>query len=292
MASSLVASDADVVVDGSAILVVSALIVVAADELQLLTIVVPVVLVARLAIWLRNHRDRAARLTELAFYAICTLLGAFNDWSSVVRHAIYDYTVPVYLPDISSIPMWMLLYWGLVLRFFITLGTWHRVGLATPRDGVRFGGWRTQSAALKVIVLVAIVAATRQTIYRTYLDPIWSWAPFALAGLVYVSLFGVDRRELRLALVVLIVGPLVEAAYIGLGGLHVYHLGWLAGVPLWIALWWVLAVLIWCDLGQRARLALTRRFSRRRRRLAGRPRPRSRASRNRASQPSAVPIAD
>jgi len=35
------------------------------------------------------------------------------------------------------------------------------------------------------------------------------------------------------------------------GGLHHYALGWFAGVPLWIAPWWLLGLLVWKDLGWR-----------------------------------------
>lgn len=44
-------------------------------------------------------------------------------------------------------------------------------------------------------------------------------------------------------------GTAVEIAYIQLGGLHRYALGWLGGVPLWIALWWPLGGLLLDELG-------------------------------------------
>jgi hypothetical protein len=85
---------------------------------------------------------------------------------------------------------------------------------------------------------------TRQTIYRSYDDPIWSWLPFALALAAAWIVLRPDRRRLGLLLGVGVAGPMVEVLYIQVGHLHRYRLGWLAGVPLWIVLWWVLAVLI------------------------------------------------
>lgn len=54
-----------------------------------------------------------------------------------------------------------------------------------------------------------------------------------------------------MCVLVLALGAIVEVAYIQGGGLHRYHLGWIGGVPLWIALWWPLAVLVWGDLARR-----------------------------------------
>lgn len=62
--------------------------------------------------------------------------------------------------------------------------------------------------------------------------------------MVYVALCRPGRHEWTLLGITLAVGPIVEIACIRVGGLHRYHLGWLGGVPLSIALWWGLAVLI------------------------------------------------
>ena len=96
-----------------------------------------------------------------------------------------------------------------------------------------------------------LVLATRQLLYRYYLDPVLSWLPFAVALLAYAALFGVPAHERRLAALAALGGPAVEIAFIHIGGLHHYHLGWFGGVPLWIILWWILAVLIWNDLSAR-----------------------------------------
>jgi hypothetical protein len=219
---------------------------------------------------------------EVAFLALCTALGAFNDWSSVVRHGIYDYTVPVFYPELTSIPIWMLLFWGLVLRLFVSLGNWARLGAgARPRDAVGIGPWSTQRARLRVALLLVLALATRQAIYRLYLDPWWSWIPFAAALGLYPLLFGLTKHEARLAALTLAIGPLVEVLYIQVAGLHRYALGWLGGVPLWITLWWVLAVLLWRDLGARLQALLIRWLGPGAGRAAGRPGSRQGAGLNR-----------
>lgn len=107
------------------------------------------------------------------------------------------------------------------------------------------------SSPLKLTVELVLVFATRQLLYRYYLDPLLSWAPFAAALLVYVALFRPSGHERILMALAAVVGPAVEIAFIRAGHLHHYHLGWLGGVPLWIVLWWVLAVLIWNDVSGR-----------------------------------------
>ena len=63
-------------------------------------------------------------------------------------------------------------------------------------------------------------------------------------------LFPWGERERRLAAIAAVAGPLAEIVLIRLGHVHHYALGWLAGVPRWIALWWVLATLIWGELSR------------------------------------------
>jgi hypothetical protein len=251
--------------DLAAVAAVGAGICVASDRLIFMTVLVPVVVVLRFFAWARlpvAERGGIAIRGELLFFTLCLGLGAGNDWNSVVRHRIYDYDVPHFFPAVSSIPIWMLLYWGLILRFMTTLCSWSRLGLvAWPSDEVKLGRRLVSSYRVKVAVELFLVLVTRQALYRHHLDPVLSWLPFALALFVYVALFGLSQHERRLAVITAVAGPAVEIAFIRLGGLHHYHLGWFAGVPLWIVLWWVLAVLIWNDLSPRL-LALCVRWDR------------------------------
>ena len=227
-------------------------------SLPLMTALVPCLVLARMIAWARVRHARPRELAgELLFLLLCTALGGFNDWSSVVRHRIYDYTVPHYVTW-SSIPVWMLVFWGLILRLLATLARWHRLHPPMlPSNRVQLGHRRLQSAWLRIAALLLLVFATRQTIYRFYLDPWLSWLPFAGAAVLYALLFGWNRHDRLLALIMLVGGPLIEVLYIQVGGLHRYHLGWLGGVPLWIALWWVVAVLVWKDLSGRILAVLT-----------------------------------
>lgn len=245
-------TDRQMAVDAVAVLVVSVAILVASDRLVLMTVLVPVVWLARLVLFVRWSPPGRRPGVEAAFLILCTLLGGFNDWMSVVHHRVYDYAVPVFSPDLTTIPFWMLLFWGLVLRSVASFAWWRGLDPgAAPSNRVGFGPLRRDSAPLRVALQLALVLGTRQVIYRTHDDPLWSWLPFAAALGLYALLFGLDRADRRLALAFAVGGPLVEVLYIQLGGLHRYHLGWLGGVPLWIALWWVLAVLIWKDLSPR-----------------------------------------
>ncbi|MEZ4224274.1 MAG: hypothetical protein R3B13_25215 [Polyangiaceae bacterium] len=231
----------------------SAAICVGSQHLTAMTIVTAVVIGARLALFATlpaKRRDHSLR-AELAFLLLCTVLGAANDWNSVTRHRIYDYTVPVEWPEASLIPVWMLLYWGLILRFVSSLFRWQRLRIAAPRDDA-FGHFAGRSGiALRIVGMLALVVGTRQAIYRTYMDGLWSWLPFAAALVIGVLLLRPGRRRMLTLVVFGTLGPAVEALYIQVGSLHAYHLGWLSGVPLWIALWWMLSALFWGELSAR-----------------------------------------
>jgi len=245
--------------------VISAMICTASDRLAVMTVVVPAVIGLRCILWLRlptEERGGSWR-GELLFLAGCTALGAFNDWNSVVHHRIYDYGVPVYRPDLSTIPLWMLLYWGMILRSLATLARWRRLGPPGQwRDDVHLGPLRWRHVLARPLVLLALVLLTRQGIYAWYLHPWLSWLPFAAGLGAWWALLRPDRHDLRLLGILALVGPLVEVLYIQVAGLHNYHLGWLGGVPLWIALWWLLAMAVWKEIGGRLQGAIEFALSR------------------------------
>ena len=276
--------DRVLLLDTCIVVAVSAAICLWSRHLDLMTVLVPTLLVARMGIWAALHRGAGVRgprrrsrqngdmglsgqepkkkpplgvWREAGFLLICTVMGGFNDWNSVVAHGIYDYTVPHYFPAFTSIPIWMLLFWGMILRALASLGRWSVMGKKGPSNRVRLPGRTVESAWLKVGLMLGLVFATRQAIYQWYLHPVLSWLPFALAGVFFVALFGLQRRDLLMAALMLTAGPVIEIVYIQVGGLHRYHLGWLGGVPVWIALWWVVAVLVWADISDRLRRALS-----------------------------------
>lgn len=219
------------------------------QRLPVISALVGVVIVGRFVALSLLARDRPL-LAELILFLLCALVGGLNDWNTVVRHGVYVYTVPADLPSLSSIPTWMLLVWGLVLRALARLASWRRLGPAgegsTPRP---LATWR-------LAVLLALVAATRQSIYRLAHDPLLSWAPFAAALVIALVVGWPAVRARRLALLALAVGPVAEALLIRVAHLHAYALGWLFGVPIWIVLWWSLGVLVWGDVAPRLERAI------------------------------------
>lgn len=179
------------------------------------------------------------RRAELALWGLAALLGGVNDWISVDVVGLYRYTVPSLAPALTTVPEWMWLGWGLVLRLVLAVAT--ALGPAEAPRGLVRGRWA------RALVELALVVATRQAIYRLYDDPWWSWLPFAGALVLYAALLGLDGRERKLVLVLACAGPLAEVLLIRVGGIHAYALGWIAGVPLWIVLWWILGALVWKD---------------------------------------------
>ena len=253
-------SHAKMLIDTAAVLVVSVAICLASHHLLFMTLFVPAALALRMVLIVRLlRREGGGVAAELVFYLLCTLLGAVNDWNSVCNKGIYDYAVPHYFPSFSTIPIWMLLFWGMILRFAARLARWE--GLRPPdrvSDRLGWGSRGVDRAWLRVLAELVLVVGTRQTIYRWYLDPWWSWIPFALAIALFLLVFRTQRHDRVLAGLFLVGGPLVEVLYIQLGDLHSYHLGWFGGVPLWIVLWWVLAFLVWKDLAFRIEHRLRR----------------------------------
>jgi len=249
-------------IDAAVIAAVSLAICLASRNLILMTVLVPGLFLARIvAVAAVSTREGVNLRAELVFLLVCTVLGGFNDWNSVCNKRIYDYTVPRFF-SFATIPLWMLLYGGMILRFVARLARWQ--ALSPPRsvsDRLGVGAWRVDSGTIKVAAELGLVLATRQTIYRLYLDPVLSWLPFLAALAVFFLLFRPDRHDGKLLLLFLAGGPLIEILYIRVGGLHAYHLGWIGGVPLWIALWWLLIVLIWKDIAFRLERFLRSRFA-------------------------------
>ena len=235
-------------VDAAAIVIASAAICLFSRQLLLMTILIPVLFLGRCALVAALAKTEDINLkAEFCFLLICTVLGAFNDWNSVDRQGIYRYTVPHYF-GFSTIPLWMLLFWGLILRFIARLARW---GALRPPATASNRVLSLESGAMKITVELLLVLATRLSVFRLWDDPLWSWLPFLLALAVFLLACSPTMHDLKLLLIFLFGGPLIEIAYIQLGGLHKYDLGLIGGVPLWIVLWWLLAVLVWKDLAYR-----------------------------------------
>ncbi len=257
------APDLPVAVDAAAVAAVSVLICTSSGHPALMTAAVPgIILIRFAALWAAGPGAGGPMPAEAVFFLACALVGGANDWNTVSRWRVYEYTVP-HGWGASTIPLWMLLYWGMVLRFVARLSRWTR--LVPPRGGsddVRFGPWRTTEGWVKVAVELALVAATRLAIRRFYLDPILSWLPFLAALAAFAALIPLGRRDQAMLALVLVGGPAVEVLYINVGHLHRYHLGWVGGVPLWIVLWWGLAALVWRDISFRMERAIVRALPR------------------------------
>jgi len=251
-------SDRAVAIDLVALAAFVALACALGHHLAVMTVAVPALIVARtVAFALVPRAERGPLSVELLLLGALTVLGAFNDWRTVVVHGVYDYTVPTDLGP-GTLPLWMLLAWGLILRGVFSVATWGRLG---PPPRWPAGGGLIRSGPARALVMLALVAITRPLIYAFYLDPWLSWLPFAAALAVAVLLLGLDRGARWLALIALLAGPAVEALLIGAGGLHRYALGWVGGVPVWICLWWVVASVFLRELGWHARAFAARKLA-------------------------------
>jgi len=242
-------SDLLTALDTMAVAAVSVLICLASHELSFMSIAVPAIIVMRfIALAAVSPKPIKA---EILFFLVCAILGAFNDWNSVCRREIYEYTVP-HEWEFSTIPGWMLLFWGMILRLIARVARWKLLGPPPAvSDHIGIGPWKASSGAAKVAVELVLVFATRQAIYQYYSDPVFSWLPFLAALAVFFIVIGLSRHDWKFLVLVATAGTAVEVLYIQVGHLHQYHLGWIGGVPLWIVLWWCLGALIWKDISFR-----------------------------------------
>ena len=199
--------------------------------------------------WVREHPLGV----ELGLYVTCILFGGLNDWNTVFRHRVYEYTVPSDIPQWSSIPLWMLILWGPILRFVVSLGRFRRLGEADADPNlVRLPGFQKSSAWLCVALSLALVLITRQFTYRLSLHVVFSWLPYLVAIVAYVAMFRPAARKRNLAIFFILVGTLFEVLLAKGAGLHRYNLGWVFGIPIWIVLWWGLGAVIISDFAERA----------------------------------------
>jgi hypothetical protein len=193
---------------------------------------------------------------EILFLLLCILLGAFNDWNSVCNKKIYVYTVPHYF-NFSTIPIWMLIYWGMILRFFSRFTRWQALDPNTDASNtIGIGNWKIDNGLAKVSGELLLVLVTRQTIYQFYRDPLLSWMPFLCALGLFLVFFKPTKHDFKLVLIFLLGGPLIEILYIQIGQTHYYYLGWIGGVPVWLVLWWCLIILVWKDISFRIQKVL------------------------------------
>lgn len=181
----------------------------------------------------------AWRRKEALFLLLATFVGGFNEFNTVDLHGVYRYRVEVFSPASGSIPLWMLLFWGLILRFAASL-SWHWIRKV---DHPGKPHWP------RLTFLAALVLFTRLAIFQLYLDPIWSWLPFGLATVTYFVVLRPKPAYYSLFLLIAVAGTATESVFIQVAGMHEYHLGVFGGVPLWITIWWSLGVLIWQEFG-------------------------------------------
>ncbi len=250
-------------IDTVVIVIVSIAISVASNRLVFMSFFVPAIIISRMILLYLLQKEEAVNFkAEVVFLLICILLGGFNDWNSVCNKKIYDYSVPVFFESFSTIPLWMLLFWGMILRYFARLARWQRLNPPDSlMDKIGIGSTYVENNYFKIGAELILVLVTRQFIYRNYLDPIWSWLPFAAAIIIFMLFFYPTRHDFLLLIIFVIGGPLIEILYIKVGHLHYYHLGWIFGIPLWLALWWMLIIIIWKDISLRLEEAIKSGFT-------------------------------
>lgn len=251
-----------VALDAMAIFLVSLGICLFDHNLIFMSAFVPTVYIGRLiGTALLAKKEGVNIKAEVLFLILCTLLGGFNDWNSVCNKEIYSYTVPHFFKW-STVPLWMLLFWGLILRFMARICRWQALN-PPDKTSNRIGhrAWNFENPKLKILIEILILIASRQAIYRLFNDPVFSWLTFVAALFVYFFIFQVTKHDLKILALSLLAGPLVEIFYIQIGRLHSYPLDVLAGLPFWLVLWWGLAILIWKDLSFRIENSFKRLFS-------------------------------
>ncbi|MBI2069630.1 MAG: hypothetical protein HYT79_03430 [Elusimicrobia bacterium] len=233
---------AGVLIDAGAVAIVGIAVLACADRPVFMLFLVSAVFGLRFflwRLWVRRNKSHSMA-AEIVFVACCAAIGAFNDWNSVDGHGVYHYRAALLFPWISTIPFWMLLYWGLILRFLASLLNVRKFFLTGPTQG---GGLFKRAAFAGILVLL-----TRQAIYRFYADPWMSWLPFAAALLGALTFYRPGPLKIVILSVMTAMAVGTEILFIQTAGLHEYYLGVIGGAPVWIMLWWFLAFIVWGDL--------------------------------------------
>jgi len=169
------------------------------------------------------------RKGDLIFFFLGFVLGGGNDLISMYKK-VYAY-LPA--PDISllPIPMWVLLFWGLIFVFFRKL----------MRFGPFLGEPPKRLIDQPLLLDGLILVIYRMIIYRTA-DRFWLPDALFAAILVLRLLVSVpSKNERRLMLTMLVLGPAYEIWLIHCG-LYVYQTGFFYGMPLWLIVYWVFVI--------------------------------------------------
>lgn len=246
-------------IDAVAVLIISFAFCLAGDRLVFMTLLVPAVIFLRFLFLAGLGREAIDLKAEIIFYLICTIIGIVNDLNSVIQHELYHYSLPRFSASIPT-PIWMLLFWGLILRSLARFSRWQ--ALNPPQhisNEIGIGRHVMSNGCAKVIFEIILVLLSRQAIYKTYTHPVFSWLPLTIILFIAIGTLKLSRHDWKILSIFAIFGPITEIIYIQVGHLHVYQLGWIAGAPIWIFLWWIIVMLIWKDFAFRIERFLSRK---------------------------------
>jgi hypothetical protein len=248
-------------IDAAVIAAVSLAICTMSQHLWFMTLFVILAIAVRFwALYKVAAKENISMVGEGIFFTICAVVGAAYDWNAVAVRSLYFYLVPNFFPTLP-IPVWMMLYWGMILRGLARFARWRALSPPpSPAKSIGISDMRIDAGWLKVIAELAIMFLAGRAIGKLYMDPILSWLPFAAGLGIYLILFPPEKHDLKLLMVGLFVCPAIEIAYVRTGDLYKFYLDDIYGAPVWLFFWWMLAILTWKDLAFRMERLIGRVF--------------------------------
>lgn len=171
------------------------------------------------------------------FFVLGIIAGGGNDLASQVN-GIYHYTSLTILPFLQGLlPVWMIVFWGQVFLLFrkVFHVSWFK-GAGFNKDGRFLNGWLSTRLLIDIIVLVIL----RITIYRLYLDPVFSAAIYG--GVIITRLLLIHPRKNELLIMAILPYAFMFEGFMVTFGLYVYYNPVFMGLPAWLFLWWAFLV--------------------------------------------------
>jgi hypothetical protein len=171
------------------------------------------------------------RKHDWIFLLIGVVAGGGNDLLSMIK-GVYRYTPPHELA--APIPIWMLFFWG---QIFVAFRQLFRLPAfaGPPLEG---SPWRPD---LRLAADLAVVVAFRLIIYNFVRHEPIPTIGYAAVLALRLAAIRPKLHEWKLMAVVMIAGPLYEAALIRFG-LYIYDDPVFLGMPAWLLFYWAFII--------------------------------------------------
>ncbi|MHA1379806.1 MAG: hypothetical protein ACTSRG_15655 [Candidatus Helarchaeota archaeon] len=172
------------------------------------------------------------------FFLFGVIAGGGNDLMSMMNN-VYNYTSKTIFPFLTGLmPFWMILFWGQVFLLFRKIFYINILkGEDFQQNGKFLKGWIDK----KLIFDICVIICLRFVIYQIYMLDFW--IPALIYGCIICFRFAIFHpKENELRIMGILPYAFTFEGLMVLFGLYIYINPILAGLPLWLLLWWIFLV--------------------------------------------------